>query len=69
MVVFRILLFVGLLFLLWIGWRWLRSMQRPSPRQAIPQIRRCARCGVVLPPESARECAGRDYCPEHAHPD
>lgn len=69
MVVFRILLLIGLLFLLWMGWRWLRSAQRRPRPKAITATLRCDRCGVVLAPEEAQQTAGRYYCPEHAQSD
>nr|MBV6629225.1 hypothetical protein [Oceanococcus sp. HetDA_MAG_MS8] len=69
MVVFRILLLIGLLFLLWMGWRWLNGRQPRRRPQALPSKLRCDRCGVALDPQEAQQREGRHYCSQHAQDD
>lgn len=66
MLLVRILLALGLLFL---TWRLLRRFL-PAPTQRAPEAFaptvRCEQCGVVIPTDQARMISGKPYCEEHA---
>ncbi len=65
MILLRILLLVGMIFLIWKAWRLLRPLPPPAPDDAFEPTVQCHICQDHVPRRDAAQHDGKFFCPRH----
>lgn len=65
MILLRLVILGGMIWLLWFAWRQLRPPPAKDSQQTFKPTVRCCVCDVVLPRENALRRDDRYYCSQH----
>lgn len=69
MILLRLLILGGLVFLVWRAWRLWRPVAAPPARERFEKMVRCTVCGQHVPHSQSREIDGDTYCAKHGPDD
>lgn len=69
MILLRVVLVLGMAYLVWKAWQMLRGPKPPVPQAEYQAMVPCKVCGVHIPKTNAHAQDGAYFCSEHAPKD